>query len=171
MIQTRGMVEEYAERNELYEHCPPATRSRQRQIYSTLRRLEKLQAAAPAVAARGGQTKREIAETRISLRNRVKLPVLGKLSTLHERDSCVPPLLADVTPPKAATSQRRRSRTATSRRRVIDRHHYIAVYDSGALSSRAVPLNRQGGGKAAFSPRQPLPAIKNQRQKSCVELV
>ena len=167
------MVEEYAERNELHEHCPPATRSRQRQIYSTLRRLETLQAAAPSAAAtaRGGQTKREIAETKISLRNRVKLPVLGKLSTLHERDSCAPPLLADVTPAKAATSQRRRSRTATSLRPALSRHHYVAVYDSGALSSRAVPSNRQCGGKAAFSPRQPLPAIKNQRQKSCVELV
>ena len=159
------MVEEYRDRNRL--HCEPvshsrqepADRQRQAEIHQTLRRLESLQ---PEV----GQTQREIAETKISLRNRVMLPVLGKITLLHQQ-VCSERQRAVQSDPGAQTHTsttllpRRQSCAAAS----LGRHgayHFTSVYAASQLSPRQV--NSENHGRLSKrSPREFLPSINDGR--------
>ena len=152
------MVEEYTERNEL--HCKPANRQRQRKIHRTLRRLETLQ-------PEEGQTQREIAETKMSLRNRVMLPVLGKISLLHQQVCSTQRQRAVQSDPGAQTHTsttllpRRQSCAAAS----LGRHgayHFTSVYAASQLSPRQV--NSENHGRLSKrSPREFLPSINDGR--------
>ena len=140
------MVEEYRDRNKL--HCEPASHSRQEpanrqrqaEIHQTLRRLETLQ-------PEDGQTQREIAETKISLRNRVMLPVLGKITLLHQqvRSEQQRAVMSD---PGAQTHTsmtllpRRQSSVAVPRLQRSNTYHFTEVYATGRLSSRQVNYGR-----------------------------